>query len=141
MQRKYAEALRDAENIKDELLRKDLEALCSKYEVIGIAKKMLADEPGARAAFLLAKGYAEKYLNEAPDEAPRHGRLAQMLAWLGEKDAAIAEAKRATEILPESADAFQGPDMTQKLAEVYVCVGSTIRRWICWMGFSRDQVR
>ena len=94
-----------------------------KYTVIGIAKKVLGDEAGAREAFLTAKGYAEKFLNDAPNEAPRHAKLAQILAWLGEKEAAIAEAKRATEILPESVDAFNGPDMTQRLAEVYVCVG------------------
>ena len=123
VQRKYAEAIHDAESIRDELLEKDLEALCSKYEVIGIAKKMLKDEPGARQALLTAKGYAEKHLNEAPNEAPRRAKLAQILAGLGEKDAAIAEAKRATEILPESVDAFNGPEMTQRLAEVYACVG------------------
>jgi TolB-like protein/Tfp pilus assembly protein PilF len=123
MQRKYAEALHDAESIKDELLEKDSEALSSKYEVIGIAKKKLKDEPGARDALLTAKGYAEKFLNDAPNEAPRHAKLAQILAWLGEKDAAIAEATRAIEILPESVDAFNGPEMTQRLAEVYVCVG------------------
>ena len=91
--------------------------------MIGIAKKMLKDEAGAREAFLTAKRYAETYLNEAPNEATRHAKLAQILAWLGEKDAAIAEAKRATEMLPESVDAFEGPDMTQTLAEVYAIVG------------------
>ncbi|MEY2488138.1 MAG: hypothetical protein QOC70_80 [Verrucomicrobiota bacterium] len=123
LQRKYAEALHDAEGIKDDLLGKDLESRCSKYEVIGIARKMLKDEAGAREAFLTAKRYAETYLNEAPNEAKRHAKLANLLAWLGEKDAAIAEAKRATEILPESVDAFEGPNMTQTLAEVYALVG------------------
>ena len=123
VQRRYAEALHDAEGIKDELLGKDLEGLCSKYEVIGIAKKMLKDEAGAREAFLTAKRHAEMYLNEAPNEAPRHAKLSHLLAFLGEKDAAIAEAKRATEILPESVDAFEGPKMTQTLAEVYALVG------------------
>ena len=59
----------------------------------------------------------------APDEAKRHSRLAAILAWLGEKDAAIAEAKRATELLPESVDAFDGPVATQALGEVYAIVG------------------
>ena len=45
------------------------------------------------------------------------------MAWLGEKEAAIAEAKRATELLPESIDAFDGPVATQALAEIYVVVG------------------
>ena len=50
-------------------------------------------------------------------------RLAEALAWLGEKDAAIAEAKRAMELVPESVDAFDGPVCTQSLAETYMVVG------------------
>src|SRR5436190_321274 len=122
-QRKYAEAIRDAEAVKDDALGKDLGALCGKYAVIGIAKKMLKDEAGAREALLTARRYAETYLNEAPNDATRHAKLSHLLAFLGEKDAAIAEAKRATEILPESVDAFEGPAMTQTLAEVYAIVG------------------
>ncbi|HEY2139254.1 MAG TPA: hypothetical protein VGH00_04180, partial [Chthoniobacterales bacterium] len=38
------------------------------------------------------------------------------------KEAAIAEAKRGTELLPESVDAFDGPVCTQTLAEVYMIV-------------------
>ena len=125
LQRRYEEALRDVESVKDELLGKDLEALCSKYGAIGFAKKMLKDESGAREALLTAKRYAETYLSEAPNEAKRHAKLAHVLALLGEKDAAIAEAKRATEILPESIDAFEGPGMTQTLAEVYALVGES----------------
>lgn len=123
LERDYPDALHEAESVKDELLEKDPEGLCSKYEVLGIAKKMLKDDAGAREAFLTARRYAEKYLSDAPSEAKRHATLAEVLAWLGEKDAAIAEAKRATELLPESVDAFEGPSMTQTLAEVYVLVG------------------
>jgi TolB-like protein/Tfp pilus assembly protein PilF len=123
VQRKYAEALQAAENLKDETLAKDQEALMGKYGTIGVAKKMLGDEAGAREAFLKAKSYAEKFVADAPSEAKRHGRLAECLAWLGEKEAAIAEAKRGTELLPESVDAFEGPVCTQTLAEIYVIVG------------------
>jgi TolB-like protein/Tfp pilus assembly protein PilF len=123
LQRKYAEALREAEGMNEQLLSRDPERLLSKFEVIGVAKKMLHDDAGAREAFLKAKGYVEKYLSLAPDEAKRHSRLAAILAWLGEKDAAIAEAKRATELLPESVDAFDGPVATQALGEVYAIVG------------------
>jgi TolB-like protein len=123
LQGRYADALHEAENVKDELLAKETEGLCSKYEMIGIAKKMLEDETGAREAFLTSRRYAEGYLSDAPNEPTRHTKLAKILAWLGEKDAAIAEAKRATELLPESVDAFKGPDMTQTLAEVYAIVG------------------
>ncbi len=47
-----------------------------KYTVIGIAKKMLGDETGAREAFLTAKRFAEKYVSEAPNDAARHSKLA-----------------------------------------------------------------
>lgn len=123
VQRRYAEALQAAESLKDEMLAKDPEGLMGKYGTTGIAKKMLGDEAGAREAFLKAKDYAEKYVAGAPNESKRHGRLAECLAWLGEKEAAIAEAKRGTELLPESVDAFDGPVCTQTLAEVYALVG------------------
>lgn len=125
LQRKYDEALREAETVKDDLLDFDPEGLCSKYVVIGIAKKKLNDEAGAREALLISKAQAEKFLNEAPNDAPRHARLAQILALLGEKEAAIAEAKEATKLLPESVDSFGGPDMTVNLAEVYALVGES----------------
>lgn len=123
VQRRPAEALQAAESLNDEMLAKDPEGLMGKYGTIGIVKKMLGDEAGAREAFLKAKGYAEKYVAGAPNEAKRHGRLAECLAWLGEKEAAIAEAKRGMELLPESVDAFDGPVCTQTLADVYVVVG------------------
>jgi TolB-like protein len=123
LQRRYAEALQLSESVKDEVVATDPESLMSKYGGIGVAKKGLGDEAGAREAFLKMKEVAEKWRNEAPDEAKRHEPLAEALAWLGEKDAAIAEAKRATELMPESLDAFDGPVCTQRLAEVYLIVG------------------
>jgi TolB-like protein/Tfp pilus assembly protein PilF len=123
LQRKYAEVLERAATLKDEVLATDLEKLIAKYGMMGVAKKMTHDENGAREALLKAKGFVEKYVSEAPEDSKRHSRLAQVLAWLGEKEAAIAEAKRATELLPESIDAFDGPVATQALAEIYVVVG------------------
>jgi TolB-like protein/Tfp pilus assembly protein PilF len=123
LERKYEEALREAEAAKDEFLAKNQESLFAKYEVIGIAKKMLKDDAGARVALLAARGYAEKYVTDAPNDAARHSKLAEILAWLGDRDSAIAEAKRGTELLPESVDAFEGPVLTQTLAEVYGIVG------------------
>ncbi len=81
MPRRYTQA----ESVTDELLANKPEGLLSKYEVIGIARKMLKDEAGAREAFQTAKRYAEEYLSEAPDDAARHALLAQVLAGLGEK--------------------------------------------------------
>ena len=50
-------------------------------------------------------------------------RLAQVLAWLGDKDAALAEIGRARELLPESKDAFGGPDITVTAAEIHAILG------------------
>ena len=74
-----------------------------------------------------AKESAEAMVRAAPNDAPRHAVLARTLAYLGEKDAAIAEAKRATGLLPESVDAFSGPAMTQTLAEVYAVTGENAK--------------
>ena len=123
LQRRYAEVLQLTAGMRDELLGNDMEALMGKYGTTGIAKKLLGDEAGAREAFLKAKVYAEKFVAGAPNEAKRHDRLAESLAWLGEKEAAIAEAKRAIELLPESVDAFDGPVCVQTLAEIYMIVG------------------
>ena len=114
LQRRCAEALELVKGLTDEMLATDVEGLMSKYGLTGIAKKCMGDEAGAREAFLKAKEIAQKWLNEAPHEPKRHEPLAEVLAWLGEKDAAIAEAKRAMELLPESADAFDGPVCTHR---------------------------
>jgi TolB-like protein/Tfp pilus assembly protein PilF len=123
LQRRYAEVLQLTDAGKEELLANDSETLAGKYATGGIAKKMLGDEAGARDAFLKAKEFAEKFVADAAGEAKRYGRLAQALAWLGEKEAAIAAAKRGMELLPENVDAFDGPVCTQVLAEVYMIVG------------------
>lgn len=123
LQRRYQEALQIMGEVNDEMLGQDWDGLAGKYGCIGIAKTLLGDSAGAREALLKAKDDAARLLAAGPNLAKNHQRLAQVLAWLGEKDAAIAEAKRATELLPESADAFDGPNCTQTLAEVYVLVG------------------
>ncbi len=46
-----------------------------------------------------------------------------MLAGLGMNDDAISEGKKAVELLPESEDAFDGPQATAVLAEICARVG------------------
>ena len=62
-------------------------------------------------------------MRETPDDAPRRAMLGQVLAALGQKNAAIAEGKRAAELLPESEDAFGGPWITGALAQIYAWTG------------------
>ena len=49
------------------------------------------------------------------------------LAFLGERDAALAEAQRAAELLPESKDAFGGPEVMEGVAQVYAILGEKDR--------------
>jgi len=127
LERKYKEGLHEAESLPDDLLAPIPAALSGKYYLIGFARKALQDETGARAAFLKAKDLLEAQLKQSPDAPEMHIQLAKVLAYVGEKDAALAEAQRATELLPESKDAFGGPEIAEGVAEVYCIVGENGR--------------
>jgi TolB-like protein/Tfp pilus assembly protein PilF len=128
LERKYKEGLREAESLPDDLLRTEFpQHLSGKYYLIGFARKALQDEAGARAVFLRAKELLDAQLKESPDAADMHIQLAKVLAYLGEKDAALAEARRATELVPESKDAFGGPEIAAGVAEVHAILGDNGR--------------
>jgi TolB-like protein/Tfp pilus assembly protein PilF len=128
LERKYQEGLREAESLPDDLLHTAFEQhLSDKYYLIGFARKALQDEAGARAAFLKAKDLLQAQLKESPDAEEMHIQLAKVLAHLGEKDAALAEARRAAELRPESKDAFGGPEIAAGVAEVHTILGDNGR--------------
>jgi len=127
--RKYTELLQEADGLADDLPLFEAvpTGLGGKYYVIGIARKSLHDELGARTALLKAKSIAEAHLKQSPDDVDAHVQLAKALAWLGEKDAALHYAQRATELLPENKDAFAGPEITAAVAEVHCILGDNGR--------------
>src|SRR6266704_2423062 len=127
LERRYQEALHEAESLSYDFLAGIPAALCAKYYLLGFARKALHDEAGARAALVKAKDLVQAQLKQSPDSPDLHIQLAKVLAYLGEKDAALTEARRATEILPESKDAFGGPEITEGVAEVYATVGENAR--------------
>src|SRR5262249_56878295 len=108
----YGELLQLGEKFPDDAFATDPGSLAMKYFAIGIAQKGLDDNAAARPAFEKAKGILEEQVKQKPDDANLHVQLAKILAWLGEKDAAIAEAQRAMDLRPESKDAFEGPPIT-----------------------------
>jgi len=126
-QRKYQQVLQLAESFPDDSLAPIPGSLAGKYFAIGIAQKGLRDDAGARSAFLKAKGILEQQAKQKPDDSDLHVQLAKLLAWLGEKDAAIAEAQRAIDLRPESKDAFEGPRTTEQVAQVYTILGDNGR--------------
>jgi TolB-like protein/Tfp pilus assembly protein PilF len=126
-QRKYQQVLQLAESLPDDQFASVPSSLGGKYFAIGIAQKVLGDEAAARTAFVKTKDIFEEQLKQKREDADLHVQLAKVLAWLGEKDMAIAEAQRATDLRPESKDAFQGPEITEQVAQVYAILGDNAR--------------
>jgi len=121
--RKFDEAAKEASKVPDDLLSHYPNGLCGKYITVGLAKKESGDEAGARQSFENARRLAENDIKARPNDASAHANLAGALAWLGQKDAAMLEIKRAQELMPESKDAFDGPQITQALAEIHAIFG------------------
>ncbi len=127
LERKYREGLQQAEGLPDDQIAAVPGHLWSKYYYIGFARKALNDEPGARAAFLKAKSAVEQDLKRSPDNPDIQVQFAKVLAYLGENESAMAQAQRATELLPETKDAFGGPEIAAGVAEVYAILGDNDR--------------
>ena len=121
--RRYRELLQGMENVPDEVFVSTPGALGDKYYGIGTARKTLHDEAAAQAAFLKAKTVVKAQLKQSPDDAKIHAQSAKVLACLGEKEAALVEGQRAMELLPETKDAFIGPQITAAVAEVHAILG------------------
>jgi tetratricopeptide (TPR) repeat protein len=96
---------------------------CAKASVLGKLYLYQGDKMKAQAAFERARPVAEQLVREAPNDPGRHVQLGIVLAGLGLKDDAINEGKKAVELVPESQDAFEGPQATAALAEIYASVG------------------
>jgi TolB-like protein/Tfp pilus assembly protein PilF len=127
LQRKYQQLLQLGQQFNDDFFAAVPDSLGQKYLSIGIAQKALGDDAAARTAFLKAKDILEEQVKQRPDGADLHVQLAKILALLGEKDAAIAEAQRAMDLRPESKDAFEGPPITEQAAQVYAILGDNAR--------------
>ncbi len=126
-QRKYQQVLQLAESVPDESVAAVPGASAGKYYAIGVAKKGLADDAAAHSAFVKAQDILEEQLKQKPEDPDLHVQLAKVLAWLGQKDAAIAQAQQATDLRPESKDAFDGPRTTEDVAQVYAILGDNGR--------------
>ncbi len=123
LERKFPEALQVAQQFRGETLATATTAPCPKALLEGTLYLHQGDKEKARIAFEHARAVAEKLVREAPQDSARHGQLGVVLAALGQKEEAINEGKRAVELLPESQDAFDGPQATAALAQIYAWTG------------------
>jgi Flp pilus assembly protein TadD len=90
----------------------------------------MAAHGDVKAARVLMEDYTVKLksvIELQPDNARLWSRLAQMEALLGQKEAALRDARKAVEIRPESVDAAYGPEFSRTLAMVYAWTGDKER--------------
>ncbi len=81
------------------------------------------DAASAQRFFMMAAPELETRARDHPDQALFHGGLGLLYAYMGRKEDAISEARRAVELEPESQDAFHGALHEAVLAQVYALTG------------------
>ena len=123
LKRNFPEALEVLQQFRGETLNNTTTAPSPKAFLEGEIYRLQGDEAKARTAFEQARVVSEQLLRAAPTDAARHGQHGLILAALGQKQEAIAEGKRAVELLPESQDAFDGPQVATALAQIYASTG------------------
>ena len=122
LQRNFPEALAVLNQLPQEVFH-DSTAPVPKASLEGMLYLFQGDKAKAQAAFERARPFAEQSLRESPGTAARHIQLGFILTGLDRKQEAIAEGRRAAELTPESKDAFDGPQVTASLAQIYAWVG------------------
>jgi TolB-like protein/Flp pilus assembly protein TadD len=125
LERKFPEALQVLQKFRGETMLTTTTAPSPKAFVEGMIYLRQGDKAGAQAEFERARVISEKSLQEVPEDPARHAQHGLILAALGRKQEAIAEGKRAVELLPESQDAFEGPQGTAALAQIYAWTGES----------------
>jgi TolB-like protein/Flp pilus assembly protein TadD len=123
LERKYPDALQTLERFRGETMFTTTTAPYPKAFAKGMIYLLQGDKAKAQAELEHARAVSEKLLREAPADPARHAQHGLILAMLGQKEEAIAEGKRAVELLPESQDALDGPQGTAALAQIYAWTG------------------
>lgn len=90
---------------------------------VGLVARTFGDNNRAQSAFAAARAIEAKITQDQPDYAPAWSMLGLIDAGLGRKADAIAEGKRACELLPLSKDSWEGPILVVNLAIIYSWLG------------------
>jgi TolB-like protein len=125
LQRKFPEALAALQKFPGEILIVEGAGPIPKAFLEGIIYLLQGNKEKAQPALEHARLVSEQLLRDAPEDARRHAQHGFILAALDRKQEAIAEGKRAVELLPESQDAFDGPRAITALAQIYACTGES----------------
>ncbi len=91
--------------------------------LLGQALHYASQPEQAHTAFAEAAELLETAVRENPADPSRHALLGEAYAGLGRASDAVAEGKRALELLPESQDALDGPALRLVLAKIQAGLG------------------
>ena len=97
--------------------------LTPKSFLAGCTSAARGDVVLANKNFEAARRVFEDAVKEAPNSAERHANLGLCYAFMGRKDQAIREGRKAVDLKPESKDAYDGAIMNCFLALIYARVG------------------
>src|SRR5438034_1924332 len=125
LERKLPDALQALERFRGETMFTTTTAPSPKAFLEGMIYLLQGDKRKAQAELERARLISEKLLREAPAVPARHAQHGLILAMLGQKEDAVAEGKRAVELLPESQDALDGPQGIAALAQIYAWTGES----------------
>jgi len=89
----------------------------------GLLARAMHDEARSRRAFTTARAAQEQVVQKQKDYAPALCLLGLIDAALGDKEAALKEGRRATELLPVSKDAINGPVVSAYFAMIAAWTG------------------
>ncbi len=123
LQRDFPAAQRALDDYPAETLPAINGAPLPKSYLAGCLAVAQVDPTQAAAAFARARPALEAISRLDPARAQTHARLGLLYAYLGRKEEAIREGRRAAELLPESKDAFAGAMMSANLALIYARTG------------------
>ncbi|MDQ5858023.1 MAG: protein kinase [Acidobacteriota bacterium] len=87
------------------------------------ASALKGDAASVRTYAEEARKAAAQLVRATPDDAPFRAELGLSLAYLGRKEEAIREGKRAVALQPVAKDAFSGAYFQHQLARIYMLVG------------------
>jgi TolB-like protein/class 3 adenylate cyclase/Flp pilus assembly protein TadD len=90
---------------------------------VALVARTFGNRADAEAAFTRARAIAAKKAEEQSEYAAAWSLLGMCDAALGHKSDAIAEGRRACELLPVAKDAMDGPSFLSNLALIYAWVG------------------
>ncbi len=93
----------------------------------GCAVIAKGEKARAQKLFEAALPYFQKDRTDHSEVANRHAAFGILLAYLGRKPEALAEAQRASELLPESKDAYYGLDISNMCATIFARLGDADR--------------